>query len=248
MSASVNKRIFLAGAAGAIGRVLGPLLVRAGYEVHGSTRQAARAEALRAQGVAPVVVDVYDVPALHSALARIKPAIVVHQLTDLPQNLNPAVMAEAMARNARVREEGTRNLVAAAKAAGATRMVAQSIAWVYAPGALPYVEENPLDLHAEGTRLVSVRGVAALEEAVLRGGLQGTVLRYGHLYGPGTGFDARRGASPLHVEAAAMAALLAVQRGVTGIYNIAEDEAEVSSAKAKRELGWDAAMRAGSLA
>ncbi|MDB5806977.1 MAG: NAD-dependent epimerase/dehydratase [Betaproteobacteria bacterium] len=238
----MREKLFLAGAAGAIGRVLGPLLVRAGYEVHGSTRQ--EAQALRAQGVTPVVVDVFDAPALNAALLRVAPAIVVHQLTDLPQKLEPSAMAAALARNARVREVGTRNLVAAAIAAGTKRMVAQSIAWAYAAKPLPYVEEDALDLQASGDRLVSVRGVATLEDAVLHSApLVGTVLRYGHLYGPGTGFDARRGASPLHVEAAALAALLAVQRGVGGVFNIAEENAEVDSAKARRELGFDASAR-----
>jgi len=238
----MKERIFLAGASGAIGRVLGPLLVQAGYEVHGSTRQAARAGVLKAQGVVPVVVDVFDAAALKWALLQAAPTTVIHQLTDLPPSLDPANMDEALLRNARVRDEGTRNLVAAALAAGATRMVAQSIAWAYAPGqkGVLHVEEDPLDLNAQGRRLTSVRGVAALEDAVLHSPpLKGTVLRYGHLYGPGTGFDARRGDSPLHVEAAAMAALLAVQVSPGGVYNITEENPHVSSARARRVLGWE---------
>ncbi|HEX4327543.1 MAG TPA: NAD(P)-dependent oxidoreductase [Burkholderiales bacterium] len=237
----MKERIFLAGAGGAIGRVLGPLLVQAGYEVHGSTRRAARAGTLKAQGVVPVVVDVFDADALKWALLRVAPTTVIHQLTDLPPGLSQTNMDEALLRNARVRDEGTRNLVAAALAAGAGRMVAQSIAWAYAPGkeGVPHVEEDPLDLKAQGRRLTSVRGVAALEEAVLHTPpLKGTVLRYGHLYGPGTGFDAPRGDSPLHVEAAAFAALLALQRSPGGVFNITEENAHVSSARARRVLGW----------
>ena len=130
-------------------------------------------------------------------------------------------------------------LVAAAVSAGSSRMIAQSIAWAYRPGAKPYDESCPLDIDAQGTRGTSVRGVAALEQHVLEARpLAGTVLRYGQIYGPGTGADAAAGSSPLHVEAAAYAALLALRRGNAGVYNIAEDNAEVSSAKAKRELGW----------
>ena len=237
-------KIFLAGATGAIGSVLAPLLVDAGYTVYGSTRRPKRTQALEAQAVTPVVVDVFDQVALTSALKRIAPGIVIHQLTDLPRDLDPARMAEAVVRNARVRSEGTRNLVAAALAAGCGRMIAQSIAWAYAPGSRPWREKQPLDLTAADPRGITVRGVAALEEVVLgTRGIAGTVLRYGQIYGPGTSTPVPRGATPVHVEAAAWAALLAVQRDARGIYNIAEDGPEVSSDKAQRELGWHAALR-----
>jgi len=169
---------------------------------------------------------------------------VIHQLTDLPYGLAPAQMAQAAARNARVRDEGTRKLVAAAIAAGCTRMVAQSIAWAYAPGPRPYREDSPLDLDAEGQRGVSVGGVAALEQAVLgTAALRGSVLRYGQLYGPGTGSAEPAGASPLHVEAAAWAALLALQKSAIGIFNVSADNPDVSNEKARRELGWQPALR-----
>jgi nucleoside-diphosphate-sugar epimerase len=239
-----ETKIFLAGATGAIGAVLAPLLVDAGYAVYGSTRRADRASALEAQGVAPVVVDVFDAQALASAVRRIAPAAVIHQLTDLPRSLDPQVMAEAAVGNARIRTEGTRNLVVAALAVGCRRMLAQSIAWVYAPGSKPWCEEQPLDLQAQGARGTSVGGVAALERMTLASsGLEGTVLRYGLLYGPGTATPTPRGGCPVHVEAAAWAALLALQRGAGGIYNIAEDGPDVSSEKAKRELGWHAGLR-----
>jgi nucleoside-diphosphate-sugar epimerase len=134
--------------------------------------------------------------------------------------------------------------VAAAQAAGVQRLVAQSIAWAYAPGPRPFTEAQPLDVHAEGARRVSVDGVVALEQSVLGAhGVQGitaTVLRYGQLYGPGTSTDMAKGPMPLHVADAARAALLALQRSSGGVFNIAEDSAEVSSDKAKRELGWAA--------
>jgi nucleoside-diphosphate-sugar epimerase len=240
----MSEKVFVAGAAGAVGAALVPLLIEAGYAVYGSTRDARRADALRAQGVQPVVVDVFDAAALRAALAHIAPWAVIHQLTDLPKDLDPARMAEAGVRNARVRTEGTRNLVAAAQAAGVRLLVAQSIAWAYAPGPRPFTEAQPLDVHAEGARRVSVDGVVALEQSVLGAhgvrGITATVLRYGQLYGPGTSTDVAKGPMPLHVADAARAALLALQRSSGGVFNIAEDSAEVSSDKARRELGWAA--------
>lgn len=238
------ETVFVAGATGAIGSVLVPLLVDAGYRVVGSTRRPERVAAIEAMGATAAVVDVFDAAALLQAVRRAEPAIVVHQLTDLPPALDPARMADAVARNARIRDEGTRNLVGAAVVAGATRLVAQSIAWAYAPGSKPYQESQPLDLAAEGARAISIAGVASLERQVLANpALRGAVLRYGNLYGPRTGRDAPSGACPVHVEAAAWAALLAVQQSASGIFNIAEDGNEVSSDKAKRELSWSAAMR-----
>jgi nucleoside-diphosphate-sugar epimerase len=240
----MGERIFLAGATGAIGRMLVPLLIGAGYTVHGSTRRAERANALQAMGVTPVIVDVFDADALTQALQRAEPTVVIHQLTDLPRLLDPSEMADAVVRNARIRDEGTRNLVRAAIAAGCNRVLAQSIAWAYAPGSRPYDETQPLDLSAQGSRKISVGGVAALERWILTTPeLNGTILRYGQIYGPGTANAAPTGTSPVHVEAAAWGALLAVERRVTGVFNFAEDHAEVSSEKAKRELGWNPASR-----
>lgn len=238
------RTVFLAGAAGAIGRRLVPLLLEAGYEVFGSTRSKARAEGLKALGVEPAVVDVFDAEALSRAVAAHHPEIVIHQLTDLPRGLDPARMADAIARNARIRVDGTRNLVDAAIAAGVHRLIAQSMTWAYAPGAEPHGEDDPLDLAAEGPRATSVRGVAALEQAVLNASpIEGVVLRYGQLYGPGTGADAPAGNAPLHVDAAAQAALLAIDRARPGIYNVAGANAYADTGKARRELGWDPAFR-----
>jgi nucleoside-diphosphate-sugar epimerase len=148
----MGQRILLAGASGAVGRRLAPLLRDAGHQVAGTTRSAAKARALKALGIDPVVVDVFNAPALSRMVASIRPDTVIHQLTDLPKGLDPSLMAEAVVRNARIRDEGTRNLVRAAVAAGARRLVAQSIAWIYAPGPEPHMETDPLDLDAKGDR------------------------------------------------------------------------------------------------
>ncbi len=239
----MGHRIFLAGASGAIGRRLVPQLLAAGHRVTATTRQAAKAEDLRALGADPVVVDVFDANELRAAVAAAKPEIVIHQLTDLPAGLDPSKMAQAIARNARIRDEGTRNLVEAARAAGTKRLIAQSIAWAYAPGPEPHVETDPLDSGAEGGRGISVGGVIALEKHVLGASpITGIVLRYGHLHGPGTG--AETAAQPaVHVDAAAYAALLAVEKGAQGAFNVAEPNDHVTTDKAVGELGWHADFR-----
>jgi nucleoside-diphosphate-sugar epimerase len=155
-------RVFLAGASGAIGRQLVPQLVAAGHEVAGTTRSPAKAEMLRELGAEPVVVDVYEQEALKEAVVAFEPDLVMHQLTDLPSD--PAEIPAKGSANARVRTEGTRNLIAAAQAAGAPRFLAQSIAW-----RLPGNTHDSVDEH---------------ERLVLDAG--GVVLRYGRFYGPGT--------------------------------------------------------------
>jgi nucleoside-diphosphate-sugar epimerase len=104
------RKVFLAGATGAIGKRLVPLLLDAGYEVFGTTRSESKAAGLQAAGATPIVVDVFDAPALSRAIAAIRPEIVIHQLTDLPANLEPSRMAEGITRTTRIRTEGTRNL------------------------------------------------------------------------------------------------------------------------------------------
>lgn len=233
-------RVFLAGAAGAIGRRLVPLLVAEGHEVTGTTRSKEKAEVLKTQGVVPAIVDVFDAMALNAAVAAARPEAVIHQLTDL----SAKDIAEARERNARIRIEATPNLMNAAKTAGAKRVIAQSIAFAYAPGPEPLGEFAPLNLQGEGAAKRSAEGVAALERAVLEApGVEGVVLRYGRLYGPGTWSEMPSGKAPLHVDAAAQAAPLALTRGTPGIYNIAEDDGTVSSEKARRELGFDPDFR-----
>jgi nucleoside-diphosphate-sugar epimerase len=241
---AMDTRVLLAGATGVIGKRLVPLLLQGGSVVFGTTRSAARAAELRRGGIEPVVVDVFDAPRLTRAVLEVAPAVVIHQLTDLALIHDPNRLPEALTRNARLRAEGTQNLVGAAVAAGVRRLIAQSIAWVYAPGPEPHTEEDPLNLDATGTAAITVGGVMALEHTVLTAPrLEGIVLRYGWLYGPGTGREVAAGSPALHVDAAALAAWLAMARGAPGVFNIAEPSPLVLVQKAQRELGWDPGFR-----
>src|SRR5436309_1344302 len=174
-------RVFLAGATGVIGIRLLPLLVEAGHRVAGMTRSDAKVATLQALGAEPVVCDVFDADALTDAVTSFRSDAVIHQLTDLPDRL--ADLAKHGADNDRMRSEGTRNLIAAAKAAGASRFVAQSIAW------RPPTRGEVVDSH---------------ERQVLEIG--GVVTRYGQLYGPGTYYPDEAPEHPrIHVDAAARA-------------------------------------------
>ena len=236
-------KIFLAGATGAIGRRLVPLLLNARHYVIGTTRSSTKVDGLRAAGVDPVVVDAFDAQGLSAAVFEARPDIIIHQLTDLPPGLDPSQMTEGTRRNARMRSQGTQNLVEAALGAGVRRLVAQSIAWMYAPGKEPHSEDDLLDIDARGTRAITVAGVTALERLTLSSPpIDGVVLRYGHLYGPGTGTNTAD-APALHVDAAAWAAVLAIEKACHGIYNIAEPSGFLSTEKARRELGFDASVR-----
>jgi nucleoside-diphosphate-sugar epimerase len=233
-------KIFLAGAGGVIGRRLTPLLRAAGHTVIGTTRSADKSGALREFGAESVVVDVFDAEAMMRAVAAAAPDVVIHQLTDLAFAPGTPQFAEGLARNSRLRIEGTRNLVAAALAAGVKRLIAQSIAFIYAPAPGLRIESDPLD--GDPTMAATVAGVKALESAALSMP-EGIVLRYGYLYGPDTWYDAPVKPPSVHVDAAAQAALLAVTKGAPGIYNVAEDDGYASSDKSKRDLGFDAGFR-----
>jgi nucleoside-diphosphate-sugar epimerase len=236
-------KVFLAGATGAIGRRLVPLLLRDGHEVTGTTRSAEKARDLERSGVIPAVLDVFDPHALTVAMRTAKPEIVIHQLTDLPRELDEGRIAASYVNNARIRSEGTRNLIAAAQATAARRLIVQSIAFGYAPGGEPHPETDPLNL-ADPARAVTIKGTADMERQVLAAaGLDGVILRYGLFYGPGTWHDEPVRRPALHVDAAAHAALLALTRGAAGIYNIADEDSGVSIAKARAELGFDPRFR-----
>jgi nucleoside-diphosphate-sugar epimerase len=239
-----DRRVFVAGATGVIGRVLCRLLVADGWTVVGTTRKPEKADALKAVGVAPAVVDVFDADALRGAVLAAQPTAVIHQLTDLPQQVTADNLEPALIRNARLREVGTRNLVDACAAASVGHVIAQSIAFAYAPGPQPYVEDAPLNVDApDPIAARTARAVQTLERLVLRGPFRGVVLRYGRFYGPGTWASSPPAGVAVHVEAAADAARLALERGDAGIYNVAEPDGVVSIAKAVGQLGWRATFR-----
>jgi nucleoside-diphosphate-sugar epimerase len=240
-------RIFIAGATGVIGLRLIPLLVAAGHAVTGTTRtpDKKKIDALKAAGARPFVIEAMDHRSWVVAMEQSRPEVIIHQLTALPDVLDPAKMADVLRENSQLRIVGTRNLVVAAQAAGARRLIAQSIAFAYAPGPEPHAKTDPIaSPDGDTPASITARGVRSLENAVLTAvGIEGIVLRYGRLYGPGTWFASAEGRGPLHVDAAAEAALLAVMRGTPGIYNIAEDDGAVTVDKARRELGFDPSFR-----
>jgi nucleoside-diphosphate-sugar epimerase len=170
-------RIFIAGATGAVGRLLVPLLVTAGHEVTGTTRDPARLGSLRAAGAAGVLADALDADQVRAAVAAAAPDVVMHQLTALADGNR--------ADNTRIRRVGTRHLVDAARQAGVARIIAQSVAWAYQPGDAPADESTPLDLAAGSPRAGLIDGITALEETAAELP-EHVILRYGTLYGPGT--------------------------------------------------------------
>jgi nucleoside-diphosphate-sugar epimerase len=241
-------KIFLAGATGVIGRQLVPMLLQAGHEVTGSTRSPARAEQLRVSGARAAIVDALDREAMTKAVAESAPDAVIHQLTSIPARIDPRRLERDFALNDRLRTEGTAILLAAAESAGAKRIVAQSIAFSYAPGppGTIHTESDPLlsDAQAGPSFQRSAAAVRTLEARLLEA--NGLVLRYGYFYGPGsaiaadgsTGREVARRRLPvvgggggvwsfIHIHDAASAALAALEIDPThpgGAYNIVDDE------------------------
>ena len=194
-------RIFVAGATGVIGVRLVPMLVQADHVAAGMTRSPGKADSVRELGAEPVICDVYDADELTRHVVAFAPDMVMHQLTDLPDQLDQ--LTEFRDRNNRMRTEGTRNLIAAAKAAGAPRFIAQSIAW-RPPDGGEAVEEH--------------------ERMVLDAG--GLVLEYGTFYGPGTFSDGKDPPPPprIHVDEAARRTLELLD-APSGVIVVAEDQA-----------------------
>ncbi len=238
-------RVFVAGASGAIGRPLVRQLLAAGHEVTGMTRREERAEGIRAAGATAVVCDALDATSLEIAVRGAAPEVVVHELTALPPRLDYKAKDDPLAATNRLRREGTRNLVAAAKAAGARRLIAESVAFFYAPeGDWVKDEEEPLFLDAPAPFGHAAAALADLEQQVLGAkGIEGIVLRYGWLYGPGTYYahdgslteDALKRRAPIvgkgtgtfsfvHVEDAASATVAALDHGSSGAYNVVDDD------------------------
>ena len=239
-------RIFVAGATGAIGRRLVPLLISAGHSVVGLTRSPDKAQSIRAAGGEAVVANGLDANAVATAVASAKPDVIVHEMTDLKEASDLRAFDRAFAASNRLRTAGTDNLLAAAKDVGVRRLVAQSFCgWPYARGGAPVKsEDDPLDPDPPQEFRRALDAIQYLEGAVTTSAaVEGIVLRYGSLYGDNTGvFDGpfvdqvRRRRTPvigdgdgwwsfLHIDDAAAATALAVERGKAGnIYNIVDDE------------------------
>lgn len=237
-------KVFVAGASGAIGRPLVRQLVEAGHAVTGMTRGKDRADEIRAAGAEAVVCDALDGAALETAVRHAEPEAVVHLLTALPSRIDYKA-DDPLGPTNRIRREGTRNLLAAASAAGARRIVAESFAPLYEwKGGWVKSEDDGLFLAAPPPFGEAAAALAELEQQVLEAErIDGVVLRFGWLYGPGT-FFARHGSqteealkrrlpivgrgsgtySFVHVEDAASAVFAAIERGAAGIYNVSDDE------------------------
>ena len=246
-------KVFVAGATGALGKQLVPQLVARGHEVVGMTRSTSKQDLVRSLGARPVVADALDPDAVAQAVAAAEPEVIVHQLTALsgPMSIRDARHPERspMAQmTERLRTEATDHLLAAGRAVGARRFVAQSFgAFRFADTGGPVLSEaDPLDPDAPGPRQPGLHAILYVERAVttIDWG-EGLALRYGAFYGPGTSTslapDAQMAApirkrripiigdggsvfSHIHIEDAAAATTIAVERGRPGVYNIVDDE------------------------
>lgn len=236
-------KVFIAGASGAVGRQLVPQLLAAGHQVTGMTRSREGAEAIRSAGADAVVCDVFDRERLGRVMDEAAPEVVVHQLTALPEKFNPRKIDYGP--TDRLRTEGTRNLIAAAREAGAWRFIAQSISFLLVPEGGPVRDEDARPFtDAPDPFGPAVRATIDLERQVAEAdGLEGLVLRYGFFYGPGTYYasdgniaeETRRRRQPIvgdgggvfsfcHVEDAAAATVAAVESPAVGVLNICDNE------------------------
>jgi 2-alkyl-3-oxoalkanoate reductase len=243
--------IFLAGATGALGKRLVPMLVSSGHRVVGMTMTPEKSEQLRAAGAEPVIADALDARAVMQSVIAARPDAVVHEVTAIRGALNLKKFDEYFAATNRLRTEGTQYLLSAALAAGASRFLAQSYAgWPNArTGGRVKTEDDPLDPDPPAPMRRSLDAIRQLEHMVTNApGLAAIVLRYGSFYGPGTSIDhggdaietVRRRKFPIvgdgagvwsfiHIDDAASATRMAIEQGDPGIYNIVDDDpAEVA--------------------
>jgi nucleoside-diphosphate-sugar epimerase len=241
-------KVFVAGAGGALGKQLVPQLVADGHEVVGMIRSRSKQDLVRGLGARPVVADALDRDEVVRVVSEAKPEVVVHQLTAIPANLNPRRFDRDFAPTNRLRTEGTDHLLAAARAAGAHRFVAQSFAgWPYAHSDSEVkTEDDPLDPEPVASFRSTLDAIRHLERTVAGdNGIEGLVLRYGAFYGPGTSLGAepegnvtemvRKRRFPvvgsgagvwsfIQIDDAAAATVAAIRGGPSGIYNVVDDD------------------------
>jgi len=239
-------KIFIAGATGAIGKRLVPLLISEGHRVTGSTRTEGKFDAIRALGAEAVVLDGLDQPAINAAIASFRPDVVVHQMTSLSSLKSLKHFDEDFEQTNRLRTLGTEYLLAAARSVGAKKFIAQSYAgWPNnRTGPRVQTEDAPYETNPPESMRKSLQAIVTLESFVRNAsGITAIALRYGSFYGPGTSLGAdgdvtnmvRHRKFPvvgtgagvwsfLHVEDAAQATKLAIDRAPAGIYNIVDDE------------------------
>jgi nucleoside-diphosphate-sugar epimerase len=235
-------RVFVAGAAGAIGQQLLPQLTVQGHQVTATTRSPGKLALLRELGAEPVVVDGLDATAVGRAVAQAEPEVVIHQMTSLPGAFNLRGFDTVFAVTNQLRTEGTDHLLAAAAAAGVKRFVAQSYTgWTNIRAGGPVkTEDDPLDPNPPAAQRESLAAIRHLEQVVPAAAqMEGIVLRYGSFYGPGASDDlvgmiSKRKVpiigngtgiwSFLHIRDAAAATVAALERGTPGVYNVVDDE------------------------
>jgi nucleoside-diphosphate-sugar epimerase len=235
-------RVFVAGASGAIGRQLVPVLIEAGHRVTATTRSPDKTASLGAAGATPVVVDGLDALAVGEAVAKAEPDVIIHEMTAIPPSFGLRHFDRTFAVTNELRTKGLDHLLAAAAASGVGRVIAQSYAgWPNARTGGPVkTEEDPLDLDPPADQRATIDAIRYLEDSVTGArGITGLALRYGSLYGPGTTDQVitmiRQRRLPLvgdgsgiwsflHIQDAATATVAAVERGAAGVYNIVDDE------------------------
>jgi nucleoside-diphosphate-sugar epimerase len=241
-------KVFVAGATGALGKQLVPMLVEQGHEVTGMTRTPSKQDLVRELGARSAVADALDPQAVAQAVAEAEPEVVIHQLTAIDAAAFGRSLDKTFALTNRLRTEGTDHLLAAANAAGARRFIAQSFAgWPFERTGGPIkTEEDPLQASPPKTVSETLGAIKYLEATVTGAeGIEGLALRYGGFYGPGTSLAVNpdgeqvemvrkrrfpivgNGAgiwSLVHIHDAAAATAAAVERGEPGLYNVVDDE------------------------
>ena len=234
-------RVFVAGATGAIGRRLVPPLVERGHDVVATTSRPEKVDALRALGARPVVLDGLDGVAVGEAVARAEPDAIVHQMTALAGKPDLRRFDRWFAATNALRTKGIEHLLAAARATGVGRLVAQSYTgWTNArSGGSVKTEADALDARPARAQRESLTAIRFLEDAVTGAPLEGIALRFGNFYGPGASESlvelVRKRRFPvigdgggvwswIHLDDAAAATVAALERGRPGIYNVADDE------------------------